>query len=397
MMRRLRCLALLLAFTLLFSGPGAALAQEEEYHLTLEQAIELALENNYQVRLNELNVEKAKLNLEQVKYRAKKIDKQFVRTYDVALAKYVLPMSAELQLVVAEAQARLSDDILKLNVEKNYYDLLKAQAALKNAEKALERAKEQLRIARAGFEAGAMAQSEVIGAEVLVATKEAQVLTAQNQYEKARVALAESLGLPLDSKIVPVSQFAFEPLEVDLAQEIEKAKENDLELIAARGSIPIAEETFKQAKYFYTPNVFMYREAEYQLEEAKVKAKQRESALELNVRQAYLDLKSAEQAYRTLEKSLASAQETYRVAKVRFEAGAATRLEVDQAAGALEEQEEKLMEMLYTYNLAAAQFRYGLFLNTSGAANVGTGASLSTAGAAAPSSAAMSMGDGGEM
>lgn len=396
-MKKLPYLALILLLTLLVSGGAVAQEEppnltEEPKSLTLEQAIQLALENNYQVRLNELNVEKAKLQLEQVKYQAKKIDKQFVRTYDIALAKYVLPMSTELQVVVAEAQARLSDDLLKLKVEKNYYDLIKAQAALKNAQKALERAQEQLRIAQVSFKAGALAQSEVIGAEVLVASKEAQVLTAQNNYEKARAALAESLGLPLDTQLVPTSEFTFEPLEVDLAAELERAKENDLELIAARGSIPIAEETFNQAKGFYTPNVFMYREAEYQLEEAKVKAKQREAALELNVHQAYLDLKSAEQAYRTLEKTLATAQETYRVTKLKFEAGAATRLEVEQAAGALEEQENKVMEMLYTYNLAAAQFRYGLFLDTSGASTMG---GISTP---VPSSnAAGSMDAGGEM
>lgn len=354
----------ILAFAGIVSG-GPAMAEAGKYSLTLDQALEVAIKNNYLVELNKLSVDKAKLKLEQDEYNAKKMDEDNITSYQNALLKYVQPQAGKMALVIAEAQARLSDDSLKLEVEAGYYDLLKKQAGLYNAQNALDRAKEQLRIARESFKAGILAKNDVVAAEVLVASKEAAVFNAQNAYDKAKMRLADSLGLPLDAQVEPASKFSFWPVSIDLAEEVEKGLQNDLEVIAAREAITVAETTYEQVKRFYTPNVFMYREAQYKLEEAKVNLKQKEQETELKIRQAYLDMQSAEKAYKTLEASLASAEETYRVAKLKFKAGVITRMEMEKAADNLSEQEAKVTEMLFNYNLAAAQFRYGLFMDRS--------------------------------
>ncbi|MGI6331717.1 MAG: TolC family protein [Zhaonellaceae bacterium] len=352
----------------------AAPAEDETLSLTLEEAMELALANNNQVELNRLSIEKAKLELEQAKHGAKKIDFDAIDAmpremraglgldmYQLHLAKYVAPVASQAKLTIAEKQVELSENVLRLEVEKNYYELLRKKTALDNAQNALLRAQEQLRIAQESYKAGVLAKSDVVGAEVLVASKEAEVVNAQNQFDKAVMNLAQTLGLELDTKIVPATQFSFEPVIIDLAKEVEKALEQDISVIGAKEGLKVAEVTFEQARGFYTPNVFMYREAEYGLEEAKVNLKKAQDEVELKVRNAYLDLLSAQKAYETLEKSLEAAKENYRVAKLRFEAGVATRLEMEQAADQLSEQEGSLMEMLYNYNLAAALFKYGIF------------------------------------
>lgn len=352
----------------------AAPAEDETLSLTLEEAMELALANNNQVELNRLSIEKAKLELEQAKHGAKKIDFDAIDAmpremraglgldmYQLHLAKYVAPVASQAKLTIAEKQVELSENVLRLEVEKNYYELLRKKTALDNAQNALLRAQEQLRIAQESYKAGVLAKSDVVGAEVLVASKEAEVVNAQNQFDKAVMNLAQTLGLELDTKIVPATQFSFEPVIIDLAKEVEKALEQDISVIGAKEGLKVAEVTFEQARGFYTPNVFMYREAEYGLEEAKVNLKKAQDEVELKVRNAYLDLLSAQKAYETLEKSLEAAKENYRVAKLRFEAGVATRLEMEQAADQLSEQEGRLMEMLYNYNLATALFKYGIF------------------------------------
>jgi len=351
--------SMLLMLTLLPSM--SVLAEEKALNLTLDQAIELALANNNQVELNRLSIEKAKLKLEQSKYSAKKIPEEAVTNYDTALAKYIAPLSSQMELTLAEAQVNVSENVLKLQVESNYYELLKKKTALDNAKNALTRAQEQLRITKESYKAGVVAQNEVIGAEINVASKEAAVLTAQNNYNKAVMNLAQALGLGLDTQIVPATQFSFQPVTVDLEAEVAKVLENDVSVIGAKEGLKMAEATFEQAKGYYTPNVFTYRDAEYNLEKAKVELKKAQDEAELKVRKAYLDLQSAQKGYETLEKSLELARESYRVAKLRFEAGVATRLEMEQAADKLSEQEASLMETLYAYNLAAAQFRYGIF------------------------------------
>lgn len=358
--KKLISLAAIFLLLTLLTGTGA-MAKEEKISLTLEEARELALKNNDQVELNRLSIDKAKLKYEQDRFNAKKIDEKYVTSYEMAVGKYVLPLASQVGVVMAEAEVQLKEQMLKLEVESNYYELLKQKAALANAQSALDRAQEQLRIAKESLKAGVIAKSEVIGGEVLVAAKEAAVVKAQNDYDKAVMELAKSVGLELDVKLTTADEFTFKPLAVNLTEELEKVLEKDISVLGAREGLKVAAKTFDLASKYYTPNVFMYREAEYNLEEAKVKLKQSETAAELKVRKAYLDLQSAEKAYHTLEKSLASAKETYRIAKLRFAAGVATRLEVEQAEGSLSEQEASVMEMLYAYNLAAAQFKYGLF------------------------------------
>lgn len=194
---------------------------------------------------------------------------------------------------------------------------------------------------------------------------DAKAVDVQNAISKIKRSLPAGIQEPqvmkFSSSDKPVMTISFSSSKVDLTNVRDLAEE----VIAAREAITVAETTYEQIKRFYTPNVFMYREAQYKLEEAKVNFKQQEQETELKIRHAYLDLQSAEKAYKTLEASLASAEETYRVARLKFKAGVITRMEMEKAADNLSEQEAKVTEMLFNYNLAAAQFRYGLFMDSS--------------------------------
>ena len=154
---------LLLLLTLI---PAVAAAEDETLSLTLEEAMELALANNNQVELNRLSIEKAKLELEQAKHGAKKIDFDAIDAmpremraglgldmYQLHLAKYVAPVASQAKLTIAEKQVELSENVLRLEVEKNYYELLRKKTALDNAQNALLRAQEQLRIAQESYKA----------------------------------------------------------------------------------------------------------------------------------------------------------------------------------------------------------------------------------------------------
>ncbi|MDS1029668.1 TolC family protein [Bacillota bacterium LX-D] len=362
-MKKKRQIALLLVSLFLMSImlSGAAVAESGQMQLTLDQALDLAVKNNHQMELDKLSVEKAKLQLEEAKYSAKKYKDEYLTTLDLAKLKYVVPISAEMNLLIAENKARVSTDSLKLEVEKNYYEMLKQQAALKNAQTALTRANEQLKLTQSKYKAGVAAQSDVIADEVKVANQEAAVFQAQNSYDKAKVAMAKSLGLSLDTSFEPVTKFTYNPAKIDLAAEIERGLKNNVEVIAAQETIKVAEATFEQTKKYYPSIVFAYRQAEFDVANSKAQYTNTKANAELKIRQAYFDMLSAEKAYKTLETSLKNAQETYRVAALRYKAGVATRIEMEMAADSLHKQEDAVMEALYTYNLAAAQFRYGLF------------------------------------
>lgn len=365
--------AILLVVGLVMSVVGASApvtagtTEAPELVLSLEEAINLALEKNPQVTLNRLGIEKGQLAVDQAKSGADKAEDAeeiLGASLETAQARYVAPRAAQMQLLLAEKGAVYQENVLKLTVESKYYDVLKAEKALANAQAALERAEEQLKIAEVSFKAGTVAKSDVMGAEVGVASARAQLTVAENQYQLAMMQLANSLGLNLDTRIKLTTQFQYEPVEIDLSQALAAAKENDLALIQARETEAVKKVDFDQVKKFYTPNVYAYREAQYAYEEARTKLVQAERDLELRVRTAYSNLLAAEKAYQVLEESYELAKETKRIGVLKYEAGVGTSLEMKQAVDNLNQVEAQMLEALYNYNLAKAQFRYGIFQST---------------------------------
>ncbi|HHY60850.1 MAG TPA: TolC family protein [Clostridia bacterium] len=376
-MRR-KWLALVTLVAVCFGVLTPALAQtgaEEAIPLSLEEAMEMAVTNNLEVALRENAVAKAKVSLREARSTADELDALIEytgATLETLQAVYVGPKAAEMNLLLAELAAEYTKKGLMLSVEKAYYDVLKAQAEVNLKEAALERAKEQLRLAEASVKAGVAAKSDAMAAQVGVTNAEVQLATARNNLEAAMMALAKVMGRDLSERYVLTTEFSFAPVEdLDLDAYLAERLEQDVTVVGAREGLAVAELQFEQMKKMYTPNVYAYQQAQHDLIEAQLKYEQAKTDLVQSVRQAYLNLKTAEQAYRLLEENVKFAEETARLAALRYEAGVATRLEMQKAYDALNEAEAQRLSMLYNYNLAKAQLRYGIFTGGSGGAGAG--------------------------
>lgn len=353
--------------------PAGQAGEVAVLELSLEEAIEMALANNPEIPLSENAVAKAQVAVREAKTAADAAEQVLENPSDIppgmydALnslsAKYVLPRMAEMELTLAELGVDFTKKVLMMNVEKAYYDVLKAEADVANKEAALERAREQLRLAEASVAAGVAARSDVMGAQVGVTAAEVQLATAKNTLDGAMMSLAQALGRDLTEKYVLTTKFEYEPAEEpDLDAYLNELMETNLSVVGAREGLAIAELQLEQVAKVYTPNVYTYRKAQYDRDEAKIKYDQAKTSLELNVRQSYLNLKTAEKAYLLLEENVKFAEETARLAALRYEAGIATRLEMEKAYDQLNETEAQRLSMLYNYNLAKAQLQYGVFI-----------------------------------
>lgn len=375
-----RWVAIAVLMTLLLMNITPAMGQTEEASeaipLSLEEAREIATTNNLEVALRENAIAKARVAFREARSYAEDLDTLIEysgASLETLQAVYVGPKAAEVNLLLAELAADYTKKGLFMAVEKAYYDVLKAQADLANKEAALERAQEQLRLAEASVAAGVAAKSDMMAAQVGVTAAEVQLATARNNLEAAMMALAKVLGRDLAERYELTSEFSFSPVEeMDIDAYLADLLTKDVTVVGAKEGLTIAELQFEQAAKMYTPNVYSYQQAQYDLTEARLKYEQAITDLEQNVRQAYLNLQTAEQAYRLLAENVKFAEETARLAALRYEAGVATRLEMEKAFDQLNETEAQRLSMLYNYNLAKAQLRYGIFMG-SGAANTSGG------------------------
>jgi outer membrane protein len=360
----------IVVFILILATAGATVgdtAEPEIKSLSLAQAVEMAMKDNTQVELAALVLEQAELALEQAKFAQKKalnqIDKySLAKDQNMALVLDVVPVQSESAKVIAEVGKAYTENVIKFGVEAAYYGVLRAEKMLEVSEASLIRAKEQLKQAEAKFKAGTVAKMEVISAEAQLRSAEAGVNEAKAGVEKARMALNQTLNLNLNTPMELTDKFSFAPAgDIDTDKVFQEMTEKDSSYVLAREKYNINKVNFDYHQKYFTKNTFAYREAEYAFKESEVNLEHAKTQLQLNIKNAYMDLKTAEDNYHVLTKSVEQAKEAYRLTKLRYDVGMATGYDLLGAETALKQADMALLNALYNYNLAKAKFTYGIF------------------------------------
>lgn len=368
--------------------------EEEVLQLSLEKAIEIALANDPQVKVNEINIQTAELELKKAEDDAKDIRRSINKadeynlfagiTYETALAIEVVPEAQKAALDMAKRSAELYKNTVRLSVESSYYDLLQKEDELQLKKKAVSLAEKDLKATEIKVKGGIAISLEVAAKLNTLNQKKEELKTAEENYDLAQKNFKKLLGLPSDPKIVLTDTFSFEPVEIDIEKEIADLKANDLEYIGAQNQIKIAELTLEQAKRFYTPNVNAYKEAVFNLEEAQQNLAKVESGLSLKVENAAQSLKDLESNYAILENSLRVLEKQIQNMEIMRQVRMVTALQLEQQKFTLEETEANLTKLIYAYNLTAKQFEYDLY-------STGTGSSPAATSTSAPSSSLSQM------
>ncbi len=251
-------------------------------------------------------------------------------------------------------------------VAKSYYGLYAAREALKLAESAKTTAENQRGLAERQVDAGTDPKRAILQAELTVSRSARDVHTAQEQLVSAEEAFHRLTQLPRDTELVLP-----EPLQVpeSLEQAIDSAlrgrdeiKAADLRVKAARLQsranwmtwLPSVDGRFS---YVYSENtgfsddktfwqaviqgqwvlwdggyrIAKQREIGSQLYQTRMLSEQRRLSAESDVRTAWERFERAKLAYEAVGREQELADEYSRLAKLGFEAGTVTWMEVEQA------------------------------------------------------------------
>ncbi|MFO7152958.1 MAG: TolC family protein [Bacillota bacterium] len=371
--------AAILSFSLLaFSSGAVGTSAEEPLKLTLQEAVEIALKNNPSIGLSELAVEKAKLKKDQLRYREKKVeeqDEELRQLYGMSITKdfeyeYSMEMgkkAADMELKLAQLGVEAAKNSIRFGVEAAYYAALSARDKVEIARESLERAREMERIAQALYENGSATKKDLLDAQVKLSTAEAELKKAEVEMEKAYIDLKKLLKLDMARQIELSEGSEFKAVEkkVDLNELLEKARKNRIDLVQAREQLDLAKYDFEMTQKVYPSNTFQYKEKEYALKQAELNYQNVESQIEQEVRKAYLDYTAAASSLPILEKSLEMAEESYRIARLSYEAGLIRSVDLAQAEEAVKQVKLQKAGAIYSYNLAALYLDNVIYMSIS--------------------------------
>jgi len=304
----------------------------------------------------------------------------------------------EAQVALAEANVRGARAALErtkqqlvFQVYQAYLQFLLARENEAASRRAVAAAEESLRVARARLAAGAAAPFDVLQAEVSLASAQQGLARAQAQVGTAQAALAALVSLPLDTVLEPTDALQPRPVEGAVEEWIQRALRQRPELEELRARAQAARASIDLARSGGKPNVALaaqydwsgpwsnlanswsvtlavtlslhdggitlqrVREAELRLEQLAALESQTRQRVELEVRQAWWNLQQATPELVAAQRAVEQAREALRIARVRFEAGVGTSLELVSAQAQLAQAEVGLAAARFSQNLARLQ------------------------------------------
>ncbi len=296
------------------------------------------------------------------------------------------------QVTAAQLQRRSSRDLVVLVAAAVYLETAAAGARATATRAQVETAQALHRQAQELRAAGVVAGIDVVRSEVRLSEAQSVAITAQNDFQKAKLRLARLVGLPLRQEFsladetpnIPVSAASFEDV-------LSQAYAGRPEFLAAQARVRAAEAMVRAAQGERWPlasltgdygvigltaasslatfaitgavsvPLFDGGRSRGRTEQAKADLNQRKAELEdlrasiyYNTRTSFLDLAAAEEQFKaaTTARDLANLQLTQ--ARDRFAAGVTNNLEVVQAQDAQAAATERYIAARYAVTIAQA-------------------------------------------
>ncbi|HHX01377.1 MAG TPA: TolC family protein [Firmicutes bacterium] len=317
------------------------LSEQDPIELSLEQAVAMALKQNLDLYLKKIDLEQDQAELDRAIFVG---DEDMIET-------------ARTKLEQAQQNYSTARRDLVTEVRTKYYELLQQEASVQNQAQALERAKTQLEIDQARFEAG------------MISTLDLQrinnsLLDAEHSYESALFTLdtkylefGRTLGLELGMTIVLTDQINvdFVPFDLELEQAYQLALNHDQGVKTANEALTKAIDAVKAADNPYTPRVELEK-AKVEQEKAEIKLKQAELTLYFRIRDDFNKIKNAAANVLAKERELELEQQSLKAEETKYAAGVISNQAVVAQQEKLAKAEDAYTQALWNYSQMRNQF-----------------------------------------
>jgi outer membrane protein TolC len=369
--------------------------EEEVLQLTIEDAVNLAVENSWDIQTLDRNLRNiddaidAQEDLqdqmeESLKKSIQLIDLELLKYQQYGVRNYVDALlikrghgveQAKAQEVVLEETKKQTLEALEIGAKSAYYQVLIAEKTLELQEQLLKKAEQHKEIAKVKYENGVATKLVKLQADSAYISAKSDYQNAEDELKIKYLELNNTLGLEFDQEVDLVSDVGYTPTEeIDLDASIESAFENRSDIKKLKSELELQEVETAAYKSYYTPALQQYKDAEEKLLEAEHAYDQSFKDVELDVRRNYLELVKAERALNNMTESAAIARESVRVSQLFYEYDLATLTDVIDAETGLAQAEIGRYQLMISYNISKMMFEnsYDVGLPSAGGASGGS-------------------------
>lgn len=284
----------------------------------------------------------------------------------------------------------------KYSAIQGYYGLLAYQELQGVYHEAVDNLQGHLDNVQAQYNVGTKAKVDVLSSDVSLANAKTTAITADNNVAVAESNLNNILGLPLETKLnLADHQLPFDTYNISLQEATDYAMKYRPEVLQAAIAVQEAERNIDIANAGNRPTVAItggndwadntfpgidankrswkvaagvtyslydggatkakVNQAKQDLLVARETEQKTREAVQLEVKQAYLNIRSAAQKVEETQTVVDQARENYRIQNIRYQAGVGINLDVLDAQLSLNEAQVNHIQALYDYNVGIAK------------------------------------------
>lgn len=304
---------------------------------------------------------------------------------------------AALQIDVQEFGEAQTLQQLIADVKNAYYNVLRAQGNVDATQASIAAAEENLRIARAQFDAGVVARFDVTRAEVDVANLQQSLIQAESNVQIALGALNRVLGIDVNRPFrVEEQAVSVTPVTIDIEASTRQALGARPEVQQAVTGVRLAEQTVRFTRTEDDPSLALFAATDWtsttsvispnnttytfgasvtwplwdggttrarvaqagnDVEIARRNLEQAGLAVGLDVRTAATNVMESSRRVQVAQVNVALAEESVRLARIRYQEGVSPFVEVTNAEAALTQARTNFVSARYDYLNAVAQLQ----------------------------------------
>jgi len=314
---------------------------------------------------------------------------------------------ASLGVDLAKVQKETAIQDLIVNVKGAYFGILKAQKLEKVARQAVEQLEAHLRVAQAFYEEGLIAKNELLQTEVQMAQARQDLIRATNRAEIAVSLFNKLLRRELGEKVRIKDILDYHPVGLTLGECMERAELNRPEIKEVSLNVASAEKNVGLSKSSYYPTVNLIgnferqtateqyigkvdpdrwtitleaqwtfwewgkkrdevASARAQMAKTKHVLQELKDNIQLEVKDAYLNLREAEKNIQVARTAVVQAEENFRMNEERYKQQVATSTDVLDAQTLLTQARTNYFNALSEHNIAWARLERAMGIGYEG-------------------------------
>lgn len=398
-------------------------ASNQNVDLTLPKTVQMALDYNRSIKIAHYDLKSAEYAIDEARAgKMPQVDYTFnggrgVKTHGLSAANSFsnglsinIPLYTGGEVEGAIAKAKIGktsaqetilqvEQATKLSAIEGYFGLLAYKELQDVYHEAVDNLQGHLNNVQAQYQVGTVAKLDVLTSNVSLANAKTTAVTSDTNVATSEANLNNILGLPLQTNLVLTDhRLPFDAYNISLEEAIDYAMKYNPEVLQATLDVRTAEENIGIAESGNRPTVSVgasnvwsddsfpgaenrtwkvigsvtysfydggatnakIKSAKQSLLAARETEQQTRESIQLTVKQTYLDLNGAAQKVQATQASVDEAEEAFKIARVRYQAGVGINLDVLDAQLDLNEARTNYIQALYDYNIDIAKLEQAM-------------------------------------